>query len=59
MHPIFGMDEGLETTDWTMENDYTRPEQLLEKLEWIPRCYTETGTRERKEEAVTIRLTQP
>lgn len=34
MHVISGMDEGLETTDWTMENDYTRPEQLPEKLEW-------------------------
>ena len=59
MHPIFGMDEGLETTDWTMENDYTRPEQLPEKLEWIPSYYTETGTEERNEEAVTIWLTQP
>ena len=59
MHPIFGMDEGLETTDWTMENDYARPEQLPEKLEWIPRYYTETATEERNEEAVTIWLTQP
>ena len=59
MHPIFGMDEGLETTDWTMEIDYTRPEQLPEKLEWIPSYYTETGTEERNEEAVTIWLTQP
>ena len=58
MNPISGMDEGLETTDWTMENDYTRPEQLPEKLEWIPCYYTETGTEERKEEAVTIWLTQ-
>ena len=58
MNPISGMDEGLETTDWTMENDYTRPEQLTEKLEWIPCYYTETGTEERKEEAVTIWLTQ-
>lgn len=58
MHVISGMDEGLETTDWTMENDYTRPEQLPEKLEWIPCYYTETGTEERKEEAVTIWLTQ-
>lgn len=59
MHVISGMDEGLETTDWTMENDYTRPEQLPEKLEWIPCYYTETGTEERPEEAVTIWLTQP
>ena len=59
MHMISGMDEGLETTDWTMENDYTRPEQLPEKLEWIPCYYTETGTEERPEEAVTIWLTQP
>ena len=58
MNPISGMDEGLETTDWTMENDYTRPEMLPEKLEWIPCYYTETGTEERKEEAVTIWLTQ-
>ena len=58
MNPTSGMDEGLETTDWTMENDYTRPEQLPEKLEWIPCYYTETGTEERKEEAVTIWLTQ-
>ena len=59
MHPISGMDEGLETTDWTMENDYTRPEQLPEKLEWIPCYYTETGTEDRNEEAVTIWLMQP
>lgn len=59
MHMISGMDEGLETTDWTMENDYTRPEQLPEKLEWIPCYYTETGTEERPEETVTIWLTQP
>ena len=59
MNPISGMDEGLETTDWTMENDYTRPEQLPEKLEWIPCYYTETGTEDRNEEAVTIWLMQP
>ena len=59
MHVISGMDEGLETTDWTMENDYTKPEQLPEKLEWIPCYYTETGTDERLEETVTIWLTQP
>ena len=59
MHPISGLDDGLETTDWTMENDYTRPEQLPEKLEWIPCYYPETGTEDRNEEAVTIWLTQP
>ena len=42
-----------------MENDYTKPEQLPEKLEWIPCYYTETGTDERPEEAMTIWLTQP
>ncbi len=59
MHMISGMDEGLETSEWTMENDYTRPEQLPEKLEWIPCYYTETGTEDRPEETVTIWLTQP
>ena len=39
--------------------DAPEPEQLPEKLEWIPCYYTETGTEDRNEEAVTIWLMQP
>lgn len=54
------MDEGLETTDYTMEMEYARPENVPLKLEWVPVYYSEDGKEEeiRTEEAITIELTQ-
>ena len=54
MHMISGMDEGLETTDWTMENDYTRPEQLPEKAGMDSVLLHGNGNGGAPEEAVTI-----
>lgn len=55
---VLGMDEGLETTDYTMEMEYARPENVPLKLEWIPVYYSEDGKKEeiRTEEAITIEL---
>ena len=55
---VLGMDEGLETTDYTMEMEYARPENVPLKLEWIPVYYSEDGKEEeiRTEEAITIEL---
>ena len=55
---VLGMDEGLETTDYTMEMEYARPENVPLKLEWIPVYYSEDGKEEevRPEEAITIEL---
>lgn len=57
---VLGMDEGLETTDYTMEMEYARPENVPLKLEWVPVYYSEDGKEEeiRTEEAITIELTQ-
>ena len=57
---VLGMDEGLETTDYTMEMEYARPENMPLKLEWVPVYYSEDGKEEeiRMEEAITIELTQ-
>ena len=55
---VSGMDEGLETTDYTMEMEYARPENVPLKLEWIPVYYSEDGkeVEVRPEEAITIEL---
>ena len=58
--PLSGKSSGMETTEYTEEMVYVKPNPLPTKLEWIPSYYMKEGNGQKleihQEEAITIEL---